>query len=189
MEILIWNRRTPQPKANPTQEKLGQKWHLGHFFSHSNYFFVGWDWFYIGKRLQETQPNRFLRKHPNVRMVGLWTRLEWEVSTRFSLGMWVAWNPGGWRKLKRDTQVTQAAAAYVGGNMEVVQCGAPNPSSKSPFIPVLRRDTWWSDGFQVCNITRVDINQDLIWCVKIGVYMGFWVHHGFWLLLITYAHP
>ena len=32
MLILLWNRRTPQPKANPTQEKLGQKWHLGHFF-------------------------------------------------------------------------------------------------------------------------------------------------------------
>ena len=31
----------------------------------------------------------------------------------------------------------------------------------------------------VCNITRVDSNQDLIWCVKIGVYMGFWVHRGF----------
>ena len=24
-----------------------------------------WDWFYIGNRLQETQPNQVLRKHPN----------------------------------------------------------------------------------------------------------------------------
>ena len=23
------------------------------------------------------------------------------------------------------------------------------------------------------------INQDFIWCVKIGVYMGFWVYRGF----------
>ena len=24
----------------------------------------------------------------------------------------------------------------------------------------------------------VHSNQDLIWCVKIGAYMGFWVHRG-----------
>ena len=34
----------------------------------------------------------------------------------------------------------------------------------------------------------VSYNQDLIWCVKNWVYMGFWVHRGSWLL-ITYAHP
>ena len=28
------------------------------------------------------------------------------------------------------------------------------------------------------SVTGVHINQDLIWCVKIGVYMGFWVHRG-----------
>ena len=31
-------------------------------------------------------------------------------------------------------------------------------------------------------------NQDLIWCIKIGVYMGFWVHRGS-SLLISYAPP
>ena len=29
MNIIM--RRIPQPQANPTQEKLGQKWLLGHF--------------------------------------------------------------------------------------------------------------------------------------------------------------
>ena len=28
------------------------------------------------------------------------------------------------------------------------------------------------------NITGVHNNQDLIWCVKMGVYMGFWDHRG-----------
>ena len=32
--------------------------------SHSKYYFVGWDWFYIGNRLQDTQPNQILRKYP-----------------------------------------------------------------------------------------------------------------------------
>ena len=31
-------------------------------------------------------------------------------------------------------------------------------------------------------------NQDLIWCVIIGVYMGFWVHRGS-SLLTSYAPP
>ena len=30
--------------------------------------------------------------------------------------------------------------------------------------------------------TGVHNNQDLIWCVKMGVYVGFWVHRGSWLL-------
>ena len=34
-------------------------------------------------------------------------------------------------------------------------------------------------------VTGVHSNQDLAWCVKIGVYMGFWVHRGSWLLCIT----
>ena len=41
-------------KATQPKKKIGLKWHLGHFFSHSKQFFVGWDWFYIGNRLQET---------------------------------------------------------------------------------------------------------------------------------------
>ena len=32
IETLLCNRRTPQPKVNPTQETLASKWHLGHFF-------------------------------------------------------------------------------------------------------------------------------------------------------------
>ena len=64
--ILLWNRRTPQPKANRTQEKSGQKWHLGHFFPQhfffcAIFFSVGWDWFYIGNRPQKTQPNQILQ--------------------------------------------------------------------------------------------------------------------------------
>ena len=40
-----------------------------------------------------------------------------------------------------------------------------------------------SNGYDVpllvdASIKGVHINQDLIWCVKIGVYMGFWVHRG-----------
>ena len=30
--------------------------------------------------------------------------------------------------------------------------------------------------------TGVHINQDLIRCVTMGVYMGFWVHGGSWLI-------
>ena len=33
-------------------------------------------------------------------------------------------------------------------------------------------------GLFVSSITGVHINQDLIWCVKMGVCMGFWVHGG-----------
>ena len=32
------------------------------------------------------------------------------------------------------------------------------------------------------SITGVHINQDLLWCVTMGVYMGFWVHGGSWLI-------
>ena len=51
------------PKANPPQEKIFG----GHFFPTARYFLVGWDWFYIGNRLQETQtqPNQILRKQPH----------------------------------------------------------------------------------------------------------------------------
>ena len=48
---------TPQPKANPNQEKIGLN--VSHFF-----FFGGWDWFYVGNRIQETQSNQILREHP-----------------------------------------------------------------------------------------------------------------------------
>ena len=32
IEILLWNRRTPQRKANPTREKLGSTWLFGPLF-------------------------------------------------------------------------------------------------------------------------------------------------------------
>ena len=47
------------------------------------------------------------------------------------------------------------------------------PGSTGRFsVTILRTDT----------ITGVNINQDLTWCVKTGVYMGFSVHRGSWLL-------
>ena len=61
--MLLWNRRTPQPKANPDQEKLGLKWRLGHFFP-QKVFFRG-----LGSVLYGEQTTRNLtqpfRKHPN----------------------------------------------------------------------------------------------------------------------------
>ena len=49
------NTNITKPTNSPTQEKIRFKRHLGPlFFSHSNYFLVGWDWFYIGNRLQKT---------------------------------------------------------------------------------------------------------------------------------------
>ena len=63
---ILWNRRTPQPKANPTQEKK-VKSSIWVTFSHNKCFFVEWNWFYIGNSLQETQRNQILRKHPNKR--------------------------------------------------------------------------------------------------------------------------
>ena len=45
-----------QGQPNPRKNRL--KAAFGPLFSHSKQFFVGWDWFYIGNRLQETQPNR-----------------------------------------------------------------------------------------------------------------------------------
>ena len=43
------------PNPTPTQPK--ENWvksGIWNTFSHSNYLFVGWDWFYIGNRRQET---------------------------------------------------------------------------------------------------------------------------------------
>ena len=55
----------PNPRSTQPKKNWVKKWHLGHFFSHSKHFFVGWDWCYVGNRLQETQPNQVLRKHPD----------------------------------------------------------------------------------------------------------------------------
>ena len=71
-QIMGWKHRNIIVKAtnSPTQgqpnpRKNGLKSGIWATFSHSKYFFVGWDWFYIGNRLQETQSNRILRKHPD----------------------------------------------------------------------------------------------------------------------------
>ena len=54
-----------KPTNSPTQGQpnpiLGHKLKVafGPLFSHSNYFFVGWDWFYAGNRLQDTDPTKF----------------------------------------------------------------------------------------------------------------------------------
>ena len=50
--------------ATPTPRKTGLKVVFGSLFSDSKEFFVGWDWFFVGNRLQQTQPNQILREHP-----------------------------------------------------------------------------------------------------------------------------
>ena len=57
----------PKTKADPTQKgKIRCKVDLGHFFPTAKYFFVGWDWFYVGNRLEETYTNQIIRKHPRL---------------------------------------------------------------------------------------------------------------------------
>ena len=45
IKILLRNRRTPQPQANPTQDKMKLKVEFGRFFSTASNFSWGWDWF------------------------------------------------------------------------------------------------------------------------------------------------
>ena len=40
---------------------------MGHLFPQQIIYMVGWDWFQVASRLQEIQPDQFLRKHPNYR--------------------------------------------------------------------------------------------------------------------------
>ena len=68
------NPRPTQPKK--TQVESG----IWVTFSHSEYFFVGWDWFYIGNRLREIQPNQIIRQH---RIVVIVLLLLWYVSCQF----------------------------------------------------------------------------------------------------------
>ena len=63
ISILLWNRRNSPTQGQLNPRKIRLKVAFWVTFSHSKYFFVGWDWFYIGNRLQETQPNQILRKH------------------------------------------------------------------------------------------------------------------------------
>ena len=44
------------------------------------------------------------------------------------------------------------------------------------------RHLTWTSRYPNSPATGVHSNQDLIWWVKIGVHMGFWVHRGSWLL-------
>ena len=51
-----------KPTNSPTQgqlnpRKIRLKVAFGPLFPTATIFFVGWDWFYIGNRLQETKPN------------------------------------------------------------------------------------------------------------------------------------
>ena len=53
----------PNPRPTQPKEKWVKSGILGHFCPQEIFFFVGWDWFYIGNRLQETEPNQILGKH------------------------------------------------------------------------------------------------------------------------------
>ena len=44
---------------------------------------------------------------------------------------------------------------------------------------------WAHRGSWLLWLVGVRSNQDLLWCVKIGVYMGFGIHRGSWLLWLV----
>ena len=48
----------PNPRPTPNPRKIRLRSGIWATFSQSKCFFVGWDWFYIGNRLQETYPNQ-----------------------------------------------------------------------------------------------------------------------------------
>ena len=63
--MLLSNRRTPQPKANPTPEKKKDTWHLGPLFFPQQIIFR---WLgLILRRKHNTKPStqQILRGHPN----------------------------------------------------------------------------------------------------------------------------
>ena len=60
INVIIKPTNSPT-QGQPNPRKIG----IWGTFSHSKYFFVGWDLFYIRNRLQETQPDQILRKHPS----------------------------------------------------------------------------------------------------------------------------
>ena len=63
IHIIMKPTNSPnQGKPNPRKNRL--KVAFGPLFPTADYFFVGWNWLYIGNRLQESQPNRNLRKYP-----------------------------------------------------------------------------------------------------------------------------
>ena len=53
----------------------------------------------------------------------------------------------------------------------------PAASMRQPCLIYLSTSIYGRINLLI-NIRGVHNNQDLIWCVKIGVYMGFWVHRG-----------
>ena len=53
IHMLLRNRRTPQPKANPTQTKSRSKWQLGHFFPQQ----IPFSWVRIGLYRKQTTRN------------------------------------------------------------------------------------------------------------------------------------
>ena len=83
---IIVNPTNSPAKANSTQEKSGYKWHLGHFFPKQIIFF-GWDWFYMGNRLQETTPNQILRNTywSKMSIDRVWTPWQTAVKELFTL--------------------------------------------------------------------------------------------------------
>ena len=57
-KILVWKPTNPPTQGQPNPRRNRLKSGIRATFSHSKYFFLGWDWFYTRNRLQETQPNR-----------------------------------------------------------------------------------------------------------------------------------
>ena len=70
-----------KPTNSPTQgqsnpRKIRFKVTFGATFSHSKYFFVGWEWFYVGnKSTRNPNPTKFpAKKHP-ISPTQLWSKI------------------------------------------------------------------------------------------------------------------
>ena len=61
---MIMKPTNSPAQGQPNRQKNSLKVAFWAAFSHSKYFFVGWDWFYIGNRLQETQLNQKSPQNP-----------------------------------------------------------------------------------------------------------------------------
>ena len=65
-------------------------------------------------------------------------------------------------------------------------CGPNEKQERTPKTHDLPTTPLWRYSLVlICSqllFTGVHVNQDLIWCVTMGVYMGFWVHGGSWLI-------
>ena len=69
VNIVMKPTRSPT-QGQPNTRKIRLKVALRQLFSHSKRFFVSWDRFLYRNRLQETQTNQLLRKHPSSRRCG-----------------------------------------------------------------------------------------------------------------------